>query len=70
MDGYYVVVGTYLENNAFIVINYFNESTFTEIGRSFVERENGTIYNHHEYINTVRIMVNAFKNNDKYFLIL
>jgi len=46
------------------MINYFDRSVYTEIGRSFVERENGKIYNHHEYINKVRRMVHAFENDD------
>jgi len=46
------------------MINYFDRSVYTEIRRSFVERENGKIYNHHEYINKVRRMVHAFENDD------
>lgn len=46
------------------MINYFDRSVYTEIGRSFVARENGKIYNHHEYINKVRRMVHAFENDD------
>ncbi len=52
------------ENKITTIINYFDTTEFEEIGRSFVERENGTIYNHHEYINKVRSMVHAFENYD------
>ncbi|MCB4809160.1 nuclear transport factor 2 family protein [Tamlana sp. 62-3] len=45
-------------------IAYFNESVFDEIGDSFVNRTNGTIYNHHDNINTVRKMVYAFEKQD------
>lgn len=46
------------------VINYFNESIFDELGQSFTDRTNGTIYNHHDNINTVRKAVYAFENGD------
>ena len=46
------------------LINYFNESIFDEIRQSFSDRSNGTIYNHHDNINTVRKAVYAFENAD------
>ncbi|WP_035667557.1 ester cyclase [Flavobacterium sp. 83] len=46
------------------IIRYSNSSIFDEIGNSFNDRENGTIYNHHEYINDVRKMIYAFENKD------
>ncbi|WP_339706067.1 nuclear transport factor 2 family protein [uncultured Kriegella sp.] len=46
------------------IINYFNESIFDEIRQSFSDRSNGTIYNHHDNINTVRKAVYAFENSD------
>lgn len=46
------------------MIIYNNQLPFAEIRRSFVERKNGTIYNHHENINTVRRMIHAFENDD------
>lgn len=46
------------------MINYFDRSTYREIGNSMNERTNGTIYNNHEYINTVRKMLHAFENKD------
>ena len=42
------------DNKIQTVINYFNESIFDEIDASFVNRSNGTIYNHHDNINTIR----------------
>ena len=52
------------DNKIKTVIEYSNTSVGDEIGQSFDVRENGTIYNHHEYINTVRLMVRAFENKD------
>jgi hypothetical protein len=52
------------DNKIVTLINYFNGSFGDEIGKSYVERKNGTIYNHHEYINKVRRMIHAFENND------
>lgn len=46
------------------IIRYSNNSIFDEIGNSFNDRENGTIFNHHEYINDVRKMIYAFENKD------
>lgn len=52
------------DNKIVTMINYTDDSTYDEIGQSFDDRKNGTIYNHHEYINKVRRMVHAFENND------
>ncbi len=52
------------DNKIKTMIDYMNESIFDEIGDSFVERKNGTIYNHHEYINTIRKMMYTFENKD------
>ncbi len=46
------------------VITYGNGSVIDEIRASFSDRENGTIYNHHENINTVRKMIYAFEKGD------
>lgn len=46
------------------IITYNNNNIFSEIGDSNSDRTNGTIYNHHEYINTVRKMMYAFENDD------
>ena len=52
------------DNKIETMINYYNERVFWEIGQSFEDRKNGTIYNHHDNINTVRKMMNAFENMD------
>lgn len=46
------------------VINYNNDGIFNELRQSFSDRTNGTIYNHHENINTIRKAVYAFENGD------
>lgn len=46
------------------LISYYNERIFVELGESFANRSNGTIYNHHDNINTVRKSVYAFENSD------
>lgn len=43
---------------------YDNPSVYDEIGASMNERKNGTIYNHHQYINDVRNMLHAFEHKD------
>ena len=52
------------DNKITTMINYTNESVFDEIDDSYVERKNGTIYNHHDYINKVRMMMHAFEFGD------
>ncbi|MGC1203806.1 MAG: nuclear transport factor 2 family protein [Flavobacteriaceae bacterium] len=46
------------------VINYGNSSIIDEINKSFVNRTNGTIYNHHDNINTIRKVMYAYENSD------
>jgi hypothetical protein len=46
------------------IINYSNTNVGNEIGDSYSDRKNGDIYNHHEYINSVRKMIGAFANHD------
>lgn len=46
------------------IISYSNESISDEIRSSFVNRTNGTIYNHHDNINTVRKLTYAYENGD------
>lgn len=46
------------------IINYMNSSIPDEIDDSTSDRKNGTIFNHHENINTVRKMIYAFENKD------
>lgn len=46
------------------VISYNNESISDEIGASYANRTNGTIYNHHDNINTIRKAMYAYENSD------
>lgn len=46
------------------IITYSNANIGSEIRQSFSDRKNGTIYNHHENINTVRKMIYAIEFND------
>ncbi|MDP3360104.1 MAG: nuclear transport factor 2 family protein [Lutibacter sp.] len=46
------------------MMNYYDSRIYQEIGNSFADRKNGTIYNNHEYINNVRRMIYAFENKD------
>ncbi|MCB0467199.1 MAG: nuclear transport factor 2 family protein [Aequorivita sp.] len=46
------------------IIFYNNGGVIDEIRSSFTDRKNGTIYNHHDYINTVRKMMYAFEKKD------
>ncbi|MCJ7757581.1 MAG: nuclear transport factor 2 family protein [Gillisia sp.] len=46
------------------IITYGNREVIDEIWASFADRTNGTIYNHHENINTVRKMIYAFEQKD------
>ena len=52
------------DNKIETIINYTNQSVFDEIGSSYGNRTNGTIYNHHDNINTVRKAFYAFENSD------
>ena len=52
------------ENKIEKIIFYFDKSLANEHFDSYKESEDGTIYNHHEYINKVRRLVHAFEFND------
>ncbi|MBJ7882905.1 nuclear transport factor 2 family protein [Gelidibacter salicanalis] len=52
------------DNKIKTIIGYDNEGVIDEIRASFADRTNGTIYNHHENINTVRKLMYAMENND------
>lgn len=52
------------DNKIKTIINYNNTDVLTEIGRSFADRTNGKIYDHHENINTVRKAMYAFEKGD------
>ncbi|MCE2612176.1 nuclear transport factor 2 family protein [Flavobacteriaceae bacterium D16] len=47
-----------------MMVSYHNERIYWEIGQSFEDRENGTIYNHHDNINSVRMAMHAFEHGD------
>lgn len=47
-----------------MIISYGNDAVILEIQSSFANRTNGTIYNHHDNINTVRKAMYAFQNAD------
>ena len=57
------------DNKIQTIINYSGEDMWREMRMSYNERENGTIYNQHEHINTVRKMIAAFIHGDmdKYY---
>ena len=46
------------------MITYDNDLQWNERRRSFAPRTNGTIYNNHDNINTVRLMMGALANGD------
>ncbi|HZJ35068.1 MAG TPA: nuclear transport factor 2 family protein [Gillisia sp.] len=52
------------DNKIKTIITYGNREVIDEIRASFADRTNGTIYNHHENINTVRKMIYAFGHKD------
>ncbi len=52
------------DNKIQTVIDYSDRTVWGELRESFAPRENGTIYNHHDYINHVRRMVAALENHD------
>jgi hypothetical protein len=52
------------DNKIVTIINYLNSSISEEVRDSYADRTNGTIYNHHENINTIRKMIYAFENKD------
>jgi hypothetical protein len=51
------------------LLNYINPEVANEIGRGYAERTNGTIYNQHENINKLRLMMAAAEHGDleKYY---
>lgn len=52
------------DNKIVSAIDYSTSEIGDEIGDSFENRKNGTIYNHHPYINKVRRMMGAFEHGD------
>ncbi|MBG6109667.1 hypothetical protein H4V97_003019 [Flavobacterium sp. CG_23.5] len=51
-------------NKIKMMTTYSDSGIYNEIGESSVDRKNGTIYNHHDYINKIRLMIRAFENKD------
>jgi hypothetical protein len=51
------------------VMNYMNPEFGSDVRAAFSTRKNGTIYNEHEHINTLRLIMAAFEHNDldKYY---
>lgn len=52
------------DNKIKTLITYDESSVYQEIRRSYGDRENGKLYDHHDYINKVRRMMSAFENKD------
>ncbi len=52
------------DNKITMIIDYSDRTVWQELRRSFSTRENGTIYNHHDYINSVRRLMAALENHD------
>jgi len=52
------------ENKITSLISYYDMRIPQEINRSYSDRKNGTIYNNHDNINTVRHMMHAFEFGD------
>lgn len=52
------------DNKIQTIIDYSDRTVWDEMRDSFVARENGTIYNHHDNINIVRRMMAALEHHD------
>ena len=52
------------DNKIQMMITYDNDLPWAEMGRSYAARTNGTIYNNHDYINTVRKMMGSLEHGD------
>ena len=52
------------DNKIKSMITYDNDLPWAERRRSFAPRTNGTIYNNHDNINTVRLVMGALENGD------
>ena len=51
-------------NKIQMMMEYYDDRVFRELGQSYTDRHNGTIFNHHDNINSVRRMAAASENND------
>lgn len=52
------------QNKIKTIIDYSNRTVWSENSQSFTPRENGTIYNHHDNINAVRLAMGALEHHD------
>ena len=52
------------ENKVAIMITYDDKGVWMKMREAFSTRKNGTLYNEHENINTVRKMMSAFEHGD------
>lgn len=52
------------DNKIVLMFTYDNDLPWAEMRRSYAPRSNGTIYNNHDNINTVRKMMGALEHND------
>jgi ketosteroid isomerase-like protein len=52
------------DNKITMIIDYSDRTVWQELRQSWVTRENGTVYNHHDYINTVRKLMAALEHHD------
>ncbi len=52
------------DNKINLMLNYTDSRVFRNMWESYDDRANGTLYQHHPYINKVRRMIHAFEHND------
>lgn len=52
------------DNKINMIINYSNGRVWQEVRESHVNRKNGSVYNRHEYINKVRLLMVALEHQD------
>ena len=52
------------DNKIKMIIDYSDRTVWQELRQSWVTRENGTVYNHHDYINSVRRLMAALEHHD------
>jgi len=52
------------ENKIDVIITYDDRGVWMKMRNAFTERKNGTLYNEHENINTVRKMMSTFEHGD------
>ena len=52
------------DNKIKTMLTYDNDLPWAEMRRSYAPRTNGTIYNNHDNINTVRLMIGSLENSD------